>query len=299
MKQDKIKHFILTRFNIPTPWEHERSIRTQDGWLEGRFKLFEDYCLPSIQNQTRQDFEWVIFFDAATPDKFKEKIRILQVIYPFKAVFVTSGDQPEMARNYFLALGSSQGWILTTTLDADDGLASNFVERLRENAASLNHKCAINFCYGISLYIRESGRMGIYSRRIKSNSFISLLEPYDENLQTVWKVVHSHIIKIANIYDITGAPAWLQVIHGGNVWNRHTGSKRILFKKQRDKFAFLASKISEEKSACILLENILLVPFRRIYYIVVVRRYYNPYLLFLRIKRALVFEIQPKRLSSR
>ncbi|MBP0576017.1 hypothetical protein J8J27_35390, partial [Mycobacterium tuberculosis] len=51
------------------------------------FDLFRTYCLPSVAAQTRQDFEWVIFFDEQTPDEFRRQIAELQAVYPFRAEF--------------------------------------------------------------------------------------------------------------------------------------------------------------------------------------------------------------------
>ena len=59
--------------------------------------LFEQYCLPSIANQTCKEFEWIVLFDSKTPDIFKERIRELQEkCLQLKPVFV----EPEKGR-YF------------------------------------------------------------------------------------------------------------------------------------------------------------------------------------------------------
>ena len=43
--------------------------------LEGRLKLFNSYCLPSVVGQSCQDFKWLIYFDALAPSNFIEKMR--------------------------------------------------------------------------------------------------------------------------------------------------------------------------------------------------------------------------------
>ena len=74
-----LQHFLLTRFNIML-WRQDKEgkkVRTTK-WLEHRFTLFEKYCLPSIKNQTCQDFEWIVLFDSMTPDCFKGRIACYQ-----------------------------------------------------------------------------------------------------------------------------------------------------------------------------------------------------------------------------
>lgn len=59
MGVSEVQHFILTRFNLLL-WNKAKDgqmVRTTK-WLEHRFSLFENYCIPSIKNQTCQDFEW-------------------------------------------------------------------------------------------------------------------------------------------------------------------------------------------------------------------------------------------------
>ena len=74
-KEKKLSHFILTRFNLLL-WNKDKKgnkVRSKS-WLEHRFALFEQYCLPSIENQTCQNFEWIVLFDSTTPEPFKKKI---------------------------------------------------------------------------------------------------------------------------------------------------------------------------------------------------------------------------------
>ena len=88
--QKILQHFILTRFNLLL-WNKDKKgskVRTVK-WLEHRFTLFEKYCLPSVKNQTCQDFEWIVLLDSSTPEKYKAKIADYQKECPqFIPVFV-------------------------------------------------------------------------------------------------------------------------------------------------------------------------------------------------------------------
>lgn len=82
-----IQHFILTRFNllIFNKNKEGKKVRTIK-WLEHRFMLFEKYCLPSVKNQTCQDFQWIVLFDSSTPERFAvdESVKFGSGIYFFR-----------------------------------------------------------------------------------------------------------------------------------------------------------------------------------------------------------------------
>jgi hypothetical protein len=72
------EHFIVTRFNLPlfkAKVDGKVVGNLDETWLAGRFDLFERYCLPSVKGQTCQDFRWIVLFDAATPQKFKDRFK--------------------------------------------------------------------------------------------------------------------------------------------------------------------------------------------------------------------------------
>ncbi len=45
-----------------------------DAWMQHRFRMFEDFCYPSVRAQTNTNFTWLVLFDASTPEKYKERI---------------------------------------------------------------------------------------------------------------------------------------------------------------------------------------------------------------------------------
>ena len=61
-----VKHFIITRFNLRG--SDPSSVRMiDDGYLAQRLDLFERFCLPTVRNQTVQDFRWLVLFAEDTP----------------------------------------------------------------------------------------------------------------------------------------------------------------------------------------------------------------------------------------
>ena len=47
------QHFVITRFNLDLyAWDKNRIPTRTEKWLQHRFDIFEQYCLPSMQAQT-------------------------------------------------------------------------------------------------------------------------------------------------------------------------------------------------------------------------------------------------------
>lgn len=222
MNANAFHHIILTRFNCSNSRssnDREVAIRSRPGWLEGRFELFERYCLPSVLAQTNQNFEWRIYFDRHTPSEFLERARrgigsadnirlMLCDIYGSETV------REDLARDF----PEQNGWLVTTRFDNDDALRRDFVERLREEIRPGTSE-AISFTYGVIL-----GGGKTYLSPQESNAFISLSEPL-ANPQTVIAAPHNEMSRVAPVREVAGPPAWMQVVHDSNVSNKTRGKR--------------------------------------------------------------------------
>ena len=70
-------HFLITRFNLKNPdWDVTKNNEAllDEKWMDERFELFSNYCLPSVINQTNKNFKWLVFFDTSTSKIYQEKI---------------------------------------------------------------------------------------------------------------------------------------------------------------------------------------------------------------------------------
>lgn len=257
----RIKHVFLTRFNIPSPGR-ELYLRSQPGWLADRFRLFRDYCLPSVAQQTERDFEWVIFFDEQTPAEFKQIISDLQAVVPFQAEFTDLFMMPEIIPSV-LPRYADCDWLLTTRLDSDDILAVDHVARLRE-AARAGISQVFNFPNGAILSTRTAVPR-LYQIVDRKNPFASLLEPMSLKARTIWHEIHVNIARLAPVTQIEGRPAWLQVVHGGNVSNRIKGT-RVRLSSMVDLFPTISAlhDMGEESDLEITAENYLYTPWRQL-----------------------------------
>lgn len=214
---DGVLHVFLTRFNVVTGGREQR-LRQRDGWLAGRFELFDQFCFPSMRAQTRQDFVWLVFFDHETPDEFKQRIAECAAWSNFQPVWVDQWNHSVVEHAINARIRPHHEWLLTSRLDNDDGIHTRFVETLRENAAP-GRIGFYNFSNGL---IYRNGC--IYEHVDLSNAFASFLEPV-KDYRTAWQIQHHELHKAGQVYQLPLPHAWFQVVHGGNVSNRVKGRR--------------------------------------------------------------------------
>ncbi|TFB65839.1 glycosyltransferase [Cryobacterium sp. Hz9] len=210
-----IEHVLLTRFNLPSAGP-ERVIRAQKGWLAERIILFERYCLPSVRAQTNQNFTWIIYFDPESPHWLRDRVSALQSDGIFQAVFRSSVSRSDLISDIRAVVGRERDVLITTNLDNDDGLATDFVDRLQQADAP---------CCRAALYITGGlivSPNGLYLRRDTHNAFCSVRESWGDPV-SCWAGWHTRLGESMRVVEIDGAPGWLQVVHGSNVSNRVRG----------------------------------------------------------------------------
>lgn len=254
-------HVVMTRFNMPTPGR-ESTIRSRPGWLAGRFELFERYCLPSIAAQTSRDFHWMVYFDEATPPEFRARIEACRAVFPFIAVFTGFFPGEGWPRSVAQVLGQPTPRLLTTRFDSDDALAVDHVARLQAAVALAaarpgTTRMSFNLTRGVVI---EAGR--VYAHDHPSNAFASWFEPWDADTRTCMSINHMRMAELGPIEQVGGPPAWLQVVHGGNVSNKVRG-RRIAPGTIRGRFpAVVLGDLPDPSATGIALENLLLTPLR-------------------------------------
>ena len=222
--QNDLQHFILTRFNllIFNKNKKEESVRTIK-WLEHRFALFETYCLPSIKNQTCQDFEWIVLFDSTTPERFKKKVVEYQKICPqFIPVYV----EPENGRFFAqifrreIVKRLNAKRVLTTYLDNDDALNARFVDELHSRVAEKEVGTFFYYDEGFQYFTEGQYVMRIHYPK---NHFVSVVEEGNpKQLKGIYGYgSHYYIDKIegVKIEHIMLQAMWCEVIHERNIGN--------------------------------------------------------------------------------
>jgi hypothetical protein len=254
------RHVLLTRFNLATPGR-EAAIRNDPDWLRDRFHLFETYCLATVAAQTNQNFDWIVYFDEATPDEFRKRIETCRSVREFNAYFTPLFGADGWKRSVLeLVADDPRSALLTTTLDNDDGLAIDFIERLQIEARRYLNQAplAFNFQNGFTF---KGG--ALYKHRHSSNAFRCVLEPYGNDLKTAPSFLHIEMARHFKLVQIAGAGGWLQVIHDRNVSNRVRG-RRVRRDTAASRFPdTILQLVREPDTPDLLLHNLILDPFGR------------------------------------
>ncbi len=227
-----IHKYILTRFNL-TLWQTDKnSNNTQTAeWLEQRFRLFEQFTLPSVLNQTDKNFKWIVLFSSETPIKYKSRIDEIRSRCPqFRAIGVAPGQSAIFGQIFKEVIENdlgdkAEGIVSTTYLDNDDALSVHYMEMIH-NLISTNYNkiiaqtTIINFRFGCQYFTEHK----VASRAcFKRNHFITMAEPLGNNcIKTVFGYgSHYYIDKHNGIRQIVveKTDMWLEVIHDKNVIN--------------------------------------------------------------------------------
>ena len=227
-----IHKYILTRFNL-TLWQTDKnSSNTQTAeWLEQRFRLFEQFTLPSVLNQTDKNFKWIVLFSSETPIKYKSRIDEIRSRCPqFRAIGVAPGQSAIFGQIFKEVIENdlgdkAEGIVSTTYLDNDDALSVHYMETI-QNLISTNYNkiiaqtTIINFRFGCQYFTEHK----VASKAsYKRNHFITLAEPLGSNsIKTVFGYgSHYYIGKHNGIRQIAveKIDMWLEVIHDKNVIN--------------------------------------------------------------------------------
>ncbi|TPV49819.1 hypothetical protein FJ661_14585 [Pseudarthrobacter phenanthrenivorans] len=250
---ENVNHVLLTRFNVPSSG-YESVVRARDGWLRNRVSLFEQYCLPSVRSQLDKNFQWIIYFDPESPPWMKERIRDLNRDDLFIPIYRTEVLKIHLICDLRATVGTEAGYLLTTNLDNDDGLAADFTARLRSMQAP-DRTTAVYMPQGL---IRSGG--AVYRRTDPKNAFCSVIAPWPV-AETCWAEWHNQLGRSMPVVYLDGPPAWLQVIHGSNVSNRIHGT-RVSPARFSDSFPRLLEDLVEPTTAQLLADRAVGFPLR-------------------------------------
>lgn len=180
------RHFIITRFNLKYPgnaWDKDRlgnSVLT-DEWLAARVDLFLKYCLPSVQNQSNDNFQWLIYFNTGTNDAvIKQFIELEQSKKNLKIMFADGYDDfmDRYCNDVLSFCNKSIEYVITTRLDNDDIVHRDFTSRIQAAFSGQNFT-AINFVK--ILMIDTENRHKLFIDYSFSNHFISLIEKVESS----------------------------------------------------------------------------------------------------------------------
>lgn len=239
------KHLLITRFNLRNPeWKqltkNNESI-LDDNWMNERLALFSNYCLPSVINQTNQNFEWIIYFDVSTKAIHRKKIEEIIENYTNINTFFIDGMPVfnESILNY-VKKNISTKYLITSRIDNDDCIHKDFIDEIQRQ---FNYQdfLAIDNINGYTLQVEPQFILG--KKEHIFNPFISLIEK-NENPKTVWHYVHNMWKKEPRLIHLSNKRLWLSIIHGKNKVNEFDGYGNIKWNCLKNDF-IISEKVSK------------------------------------------------------
>lgn len=193
----KFKHYILTRYNKRWKKSDKNGVKVCDvQWMENRKKLFENITMPSIKNQTNQNFVWLLLFDPNTDTKW----------------MYNEGNIKSITDDFINYINTDCDYIITTRLDNDDYLHPEFVNEIQNAFTELPSIIGVRGYKYDGQYYKDD------NKGIVKNSFISVIEP-SNNVNTVYAHPHPKIHKYFNNHIKIEKRLYAQVIHNRNISN--------------------------------------------------------------------------------
>jgi hypothetical protein len=206
------EHLLLTKFNILATSNYGAAAkRLERHWLEARIREFESFCLPSVAQQTSQNFTWVVFADELSPDWFRQYLDQHQdLLTPLYISGLMMNDTVgRRLQDAGFGCGNS---LITSRLDNDDAIASAYIEEVQRRYTGQQLEF-IDFPVGYRAY-----KAGLYGGLWRSNPFMSLYEQRmpGKPFKTVYFKQHHLIGGSERVKTVWSAPMWLRSVHATN-----------------------------------------------------------------------------------
>ena len=232
-KSNIFQHFLLTHFNLPHLFTANGWSGPSIAWQKHRFKLFDQFCYPSVRVQSNQNFKWLVVFDENTPGVFIHKIKKYSEWDNFVPIYLRI-DKPT-ANNYLKPheiadkifqikisdyLQEETKYVITTILDNDDMFCREYIQMIQSYFDKQNFQF-LNFNNG---YVWNYNTYELYKVNIHSNTYMTLVENFD-SFKTIrgFGVSHKQFCEIGPYKEIMTKPMWVQGVHGKNVSNKIKG----------------------------------------------------------------------------
>ena len=214
----KYNHYIFTRFNLLDDFDGLKTIYNNpdvpdpDEWMEHRMELFRKFTLPSMQQQTCQDFKWLLSFAPETPPRYIE-----EVIRYENAIIICQYPRTWLRRHF------TEGWLITSRIDNDDYYMPEFVETI-QNQEDIFEPEIVDIDY--RQLEQATGRLYTSARATPNSPFLSLVEhikPGNEP-KTCYYCSHTNMPQHFRARKIND-PLAVMVIHDRNISNNIVGDR--------------------------------------------------------------------------
>lgn len=239
-------HLLLTRFNLDYSLYDRKSYICDEEWHQHRFRLFFNYCLPSVKKQTVKNFTWIIFFNKSLKQKYKSEInKIIQELPQVLFIYVLPEENHIQLLKEYIYSNVKTKFLITSRLDNDDLIRVDYLEKIQKRAASkeMTVPFLLNASNGCQIEIQSPYRIGVIKGR-KYSSFLSLISSliHDNVPTTVLDYNHPEWEGRVAYAELSTCLLWIQMIHERNLANK-VNTLRLLPMINEKKFGDIDFKL--------------------------------------------------------
>lgn len=219
--------YLLTRFNLKF-WKTAKSgLDTRSAkWLEKRFELFETYCVPSVSNQTYDQFLWFCLFADDTPQEWLDRIiEIRKRCKQFCPLLLSDEEGKEHDKilgRFIDKLHQEEQTVITLRIDNDDAIASDFIEKAENIAKSQEEERAV-YWFETGLQYYHNKKVAFKLRSPHNHYPFLVIKHSHHGDSTILAFSHRGLMpKCYTKHIIVSKEMWIEVIHNDNVMNEVT-----------------------------------------------------------------------------
>lgn len=252
-------HYVITRFNIKQsfgckprkPEENFMQKNLDEKYLSNRFTIFENYTLPSLQNQTNKNFKWLLLFHKNTPEKFKQMLYKWEQIMPqIQPVFLEEDEKWNITTYRKKNNQEQEDFYITSRIDNDDAYHKEYIEKI-QNYVQANpvSPCILTFPKGMQ-YSVETKKL--YQYPYEANHFTTMLSKEDSLYTQIYQLNHSKIFEHQEEINIhvlkEEKPMWLEIVHETNFINHIKPQLEEVFIEKQQKYMLDNFGVKEDLS---------------------------------------------------
>jgi len=209
-----MQHMIFTKFNMPG---FKGDPHIDPDWLDFRIMLLKRWLLPSLKQQTCQDFKWFMHCWHETP--FNQTTELLEIEDSYDNLTILWLHNKNWHQEWLEKIRDrvEPGMLITSRIDSDDAVHKEYVRAIR----GCDFKPGYFLCAETGIMHNvQTGEC--YQRNYRRSPFMTYQEnsyhdaPRDIN--TVHCRQHCHAEPVMGW--TSQFPLWLQNIHGGNQGNK-------------------------------------------------------------------------------
>lgn len=248
----EFQHLLITRFNIRNlSFDKGKDNTSWVMWTEKRIPIFLEFTIPSVQNQTNQNFTWLVLIDDSTPRRLIEKITSSVQLSNIKWCFLNSDIDfcQELRRCVREVTLKKTPWIITSNLDNDDVLHKDAIKSIQDNFIPIQD----HLIYLSNGYVYDPLHSLLSHYYYPRSPFYSIIEKSDGELKGLFFKTHSHWAgskmhflrelkfrlchqRNRRVTFIIDKPLWAQTIHENNVTNDFFRGFPVLKGKKMQEF---------------------------------------------------------------